>query len=156
MKVKTAELICVQLDYAVAMSVENPVKVIRGEVCSMHEEGNEWMPYAYFNPSTDWGVCGAFIEKFQIFIEPPHEIHKSMVDSNGKPKGCWESFDTWHTTISTRVAEKPKKHLWADFSLPGGPYRGEGETPQIAICRAVVASKLGDEVDIPDELMESK
>ena len=27
---------------------------------------------------------------------------------------------------------------------------------KIAICRAVVASKLGDEVDIPDELMESK
>lgn len=31
-----------------------------------------------------------------------------------------------------------------------------GDTLQIAICRAVVASKLGDEVDIPDELMESK
>lgn len=30
----------------------------------------------------------------------------------------------------------------------------DAETPQIAICRAVVASKLGDEVDIPDELME--
>ncbi|HFE8594396.1 phage protein NinX family protein [Citrobacter freundii] len=27
-----------------------------------------------------------------------------------------------------------------------------GETPLIAICRAVVASKFGDEVDIPDEL----
>lgn len=30
----------------------------------------------------------------------------------------------------------------------------QGETPQISICRAVVASKLGDEVDIPDEMME--
>ena len=30
-----------------------------------------------------------------------------------------------------------------------------GKTAQEAICRAVVASKLGDEVDIPDELMES-
>lgn len=29
----------------------------------------------------------------------------------------------------------------------------DAETPQIAICRAVVAAKLGDEVDIPDELM---
>ena len=29
-----------------------------------------------------------------------------------------------------------------------------GDTPMVAICRAVVASKLGDEVDIPDELME--
>lgn len=31
-----------------------------------------------------------------------------------------------------------------------------GETAMVAICRAVVAAKLGDEVDIPDELMESQ
>ncbi|MDE9527949.1 phage protein NinX family protein [Xenorhabdus bovienii] len=30
----------------------------------------------------------------------------------------------------------------------------DGDTPQIAICRAVVATQLGDEVDIPDELVE--
>ncbi len=30
----------------------------------------------------------------------------------------------------------------------------KGERPLIAVCRAVVATKLGDEVDIPDELME--
>ncbi|WP_338805084.1 hypothetical protein WDV76_08620 [Xenorhabdus griffiniae] len=31
-----------------------------------------------------------------------------------------------------------------------------GDTLQIAICRAVVAAQLGDEVEIPDELMEEK
>ncbi|MDE9545269.1 phage protein NinX family protein [Xenorhabdus bovienii] len=30
----------------------------------------------------------------------------------------------------------------------------DGDTPQIAICRAVVAAQLGYEVEIPDELME--
>ncbi|OTA15015.1 hypothetical protein Xbed_03626 [Xenorhabdus beddingii] len=30
----------------------------------------------------------------------------------------------------------------------------DGETPQIAICRAVVAAKLGEEVDIPDEIFD--
>ncbi|WP_258087442.1 DUF2591 domain-containing protein [Xenorhabdus bovienii] len=30
----------------------------------------------------------------------------------------------------------------------------DGESPTIAICRAVVAAQLGDEVDIPDELVE--
>ncbi|MGJ0636831.1 phage protein NinX family protein [Xenorhabdus bovienii] len=30
----------------------------------------------------------------------------------------------------------------------------DGQTPQIAICRAVVAAQLGDEVEIPDELVE--
>ncbi|MFS1583694.1 MAG: phage protein NinX family protein [Candidatus Arsenophonus phytopathogenicus] len=29
----------------------------------------------------------------------------------------------------------------------------QGETPQIAICRAVVINFLGDEIDIPDELV---
>lgn len=27
---------------------------------------------------------------------------------------------------------------------------GEGETPLIALCRAIVAAKLGDEVDVPE------
>ncbi|MDE9480010.1 DUF2591 domain-containing protein [Xenorhabdus bovienii] len=30
----------------------------------------------------------------------------------------------------------------------------DGDTPQIAICRAVVAAQLGDEVEIPDERVE--
>ncbi|MDE1488589.1 DUF2591 domain-containing protein [Xenorhabdus bovienii] len=30
----------------------------------------------------------------------------------------------------------------------------DGQTPQIAICRAVVAARWGNEVDIPDELVE--
>lgn len=98
--------------------------------------------------STDWSLCGKLIEKYQIFIDPPHEVHKSMVDSNGKPKGCWESYDTWHATVSSRVAQKPSKYI-SGLELPGGVYRGEGETPLIAICRAVVYMLLGDNVNIP-------
>ena len=32
------------------------------------------------------------------------------------------------------------------------PKRGAGPTPLIAACRCYVASKLGDEVEVPDEL----
>lgn len=39
--------------------------------------------------------------------------------------------------------------------VPGKDLDGSfAETPLIAICRAVVACKLGKEVEIPDELME--
>lgn len=168
MKVKTSELSGVQLDYAVAVAMGERITVhapgqrrfdVRDGIhCSAY--GCTFGPRSCFDdnedysPSNDWSQCGPLIEQFQIFIDPPHEVHKSMVTADGKPKGCWESYDTWHATISTTVAEKPKKHLWADFSLPGGPYRGEGVTPQVAICRAVVSAKLGDEVEIPDELME--
>ncbi|MGJ0578577.1 phage protein NinX family protein [Xenorhabdus bovienii] len=30
----------------------------------------------------------------------------------------------------------------------------DGQTPQIAICRAVVAAQLGSQVNIPDDLLE--
>ncbi|ELX9578598.1 DUF2591 family protein [Escherichia coli] len=124
MKVKTAELSGVQLDYAVAMAVDHPVEVIHGEVCSMNEDGNEWVPYAYFKPSTDWGQCGVLIEQHDMNVSAPFF-------------GC---------------------EAWANIQT--GSFAGarswKGATCQEAICRAVVASKLGDEVDIPDELMESQ
>lgn len=146
MKVKTSELSGKALDWAVWSTQKDPstIKPRKGFQLNIPKF------------SADWSKCGTLIEQFQIFIDPPHEVHKSMITADGKPKGCWESYDNWHATISTRVAEKPMNHLWADFSLPGGPYRGEGETPQVAICRAVVSAKLGDEVEIPDELMEVK
>lgn len=53
------------------------------------------------------------------------------------------------------VSETPVTHQ-ASCETNGGRYVLQGDTPQIAICRAVVASKLGDTVDIPDELMERK
>ena len=157
-KVKTAELSGRALDWSVGKALGIDVISSGGEVWKHFSEdelhaGEDEGLYEY-RPSFDWSQCGSLITEYQIFIDPPHEVHKSMVTPDGKPKGCWQSYDTWHATISTTVAEKPSKHLWADFSLPGGPYRGEGEPPLIAICRALVASKLGDEVDIPDELME--
>lgn len=38
--------------------------------------------------------------------------------------------------------------------VPDGYHYAEGETPLIAAMRCYVASKLGDEVEIPDELTE--
>ena len=39
-------------------------------------------------------------------------------------------------------------------SCPRYVYHGYGPTPLIAAMRCFVASRLGDEVDVPDELME--
>jgi hypothetical protein len=43
--------------------------------------------------------------------------------------------------------------LW-DASIGRLDYVADGPTPLIAAMRCYVASKLGDEVDVPDELME--
>jgi hypothetical protein len=40
----------------------------------------------------------------------------------------------------------------ATMVRPGTSYRGHGPTPLIAAMRCYVASKLGDEVEIPEEL----
>lgn len=43
-----------------------------------------------------------------------------------------------------------KAGLWQASTGP----RGVGPTIRIAVCRCFVASKLGDEVDVPEELMK--
>ena len=153
MKVKTSELSGVQLDYAVAKSIGQQLSnedYDKQTGALWFESEHEWK---IWSPSTDWSQCGQLMTTYQIFIEPPHNVHKSMLDEKGNPKGCWETYESWHASVSTRVAERPPREAFEGWYFPGGPYRAEGETPQIAICRAVVAAKLGDEVDIPDELM---
>ncbi|ECF2938645.1 DUF2591 domain-containing protein [Salmonella enterica subsp. enterica serovar Reading] len=103
-----------------------------------------------FHPSSSWSQCGLLLEKYQIFLEPPHDVHRLNYRPDGKPKGCWETFESWHATVSTRVAEKPP--VTPDFPV-GGCYRGEGATPLLAVCRAI-ASMGGDEIGIPKELLK--
>ena len=82
-----------------------------------------------YKPSTDWGVCGQLIEAFKI--------------------SCYASVDPENGKLYHWVAVNEK--------LPYDKRRGHtAATPQVAICRAVVSAKLGDEVEIPDELMEVK
>jgi hypothetical protein len=46
------------------------------------------------------------------------------------------------------------KGTWTAYMTNGGePYEGTGPTPLIAAMRCYVASKLGDEVEIPEELI---
>lgn len=120
MKVKTAELKGVALDWAVIRASNFPVMAHEGRFVT-YDMGLD--RYVVIQPSVAWSQCGTMIERFGITVTP---ASSAMTD--------WMA----------RFAQSKKL------------YDGFGSTPQIAICRAVVASKLGDEVDIPDELMESK
>lgn len=63
----------------------------------------------------------------------------------------------WKVVLShyvEHVSLQPGK-LWAAVACGVFQYH-KTETPMIAICRAVVSAKLGDEVEIPDELIEVK
>ncbi|OPX52439.1 hypothetical protein B5P53_06035 [Citrobacter portucalensis] len=54
------------------------------------------------------------------------------------------------TEFITGLALHNRKEHWIASAL-NGPSQ-VGKSPQEAICRAVVLARLGDEVDIPDEL----
>lgn len=78
-----------------------------------------------YRPSTDWAQGGPIIEREEISID--------------------------REFVSSRVE-------WAAWSP--APIRddaesfGYGPTPLVAAMRCFVASRLGDEVDVPDELVE--
>lgn len=77
-----------------------------------------------YSPSSDWDQGGPIIEREKICIEP----HKSQ-------DGVW---------IAGILGDWPKN--WFNHAL-------SAESPLIAAMRCYVASKLGDEVEVPDELV---
>lgn len=52
----------------------------------------------------------------------------------------------------------PPERKWSAWFAHSAPVRSQdevvGPTVRIAVCRCFVASKLGDEVDVPEELLE--
>ena len=84
----------------------------------------------WYSPSTNWAQGGPIIERENITIE-----------RNVKLRGCAVvGFYDWR-------ASHPKNY--------GGliRYSGVGPTPLIAAMRCYVASKLGDDINIPEELL---
>jgi len=78
----------------------------------------------WFRPTTDWSQAGPIIDRERIHVAPQHP-------SKGGWMAVWEKEDT----------EYPTKY---GFVSP---------SPLIAAMRAYVASRLGDEVEIPEELL---
>lgn len=131
MKVKTAELSGVQLDYAVAVAlgVKDSIKLRPFTNCPAYPQKYVWLDKgsSCFSPSSNWMACGQLIETGLI--------------------SCYASINpedetVYHWCAAKEVSDYRKRRGFTDSD------------PKVAICRAVVASKLGDEVDIPDELME--
>lgn len=141
-KMNVAHLTDMALDYAVDRAIHGERYSERLSIIRTTKDA--------FRPSSSWSKCGPLLETYQVFLEPPHDVHKLNYRADGKPKGYWETFESWHATISTRIAEKPPV---IDLFPSGGPYHGEGENPQQAICRAI-ASIGGDEIEIPEELLK--
>ena len=78
----------------------------------------------WFSPSDDWAQGGAIIERENI--------------------NFWTS-NSWQDERGNFTSIKTAKH-------PTSTQHHNGETPLIAAMRCYVSSKLGDEVELPEEL----
>lgn len=132
MKIKSSELIGPALVWAVAI-LEFPKGSYSGEADHYSGNNNErWIrvpdtenrTYVLAKYPTDWAQGGPIIEREKI---------DCVADPNGK--------DVWMGQLyATRLSGEKV-------------IRAYGPTPLIAAMRCYVASKLGDEVDVPEELI---
>ena len=98
----------------------------------------------------DWAVakcesgCGPDAE---FFTSDHNDFIPSTDWSQGGPIIEREKISIWPDDASTEWLAEYRFKLQRDDEYSGGP------TPLIAAMRCYVASKLGDEVEIPDELV---
>ena len=93
------------------------------------EIGDEYIVDAnrcVYVPSGSWVICGEFVEKYSI------ELVNELI-----PDEQWGGRMVWSASCN--------------YVQDG--YEG-GETPRIAICRAVVTVKMGREISAPEELLK--
>ena len=107
----------------------------------------------------DWAVAmceGVNEETFHLFYEP---TEPTDYDSHGYPEFHYST--TW--SQGGPIIEREKIDLLWDVELPhkdgwwragiDAQYEGDGPTPLVAAMRCYCCAKLGDEVDVPKELI---
>ena len=131
MKIKTSDLTMLALDWAVAECEEMDIEIRPAGACGRPlyvlaaEAGRT--PWTW-TPTTSWHQAGPIIEREGIAVDVV--------------RAGW-TIDSWVAALV---------HEDKEFD---GVARAEeyGPTPLIAAMRCYVASKLGDEVDIPEGLL---
>ena len=125
---KTSELTGAALDWAVARleSQASPTGMDSADILLYRSTAtNAFMYKRWAIPySTDWAQGGPIIER---------EMREFGLD-------LWSG------------AHVPNGQFAATYSREEGPLLVYGPTPLIAAMRCYVASKLGDEIDVPDEI----
>ena len=139
MPMKTSELSGAALDWAVAKC--------EGYTCLHKIEGRMphepqlvmWPPRKAYGLvdlwelgySTDWSLAGPIIDREDIAM-------------SSKPDGLWSAYAPKGTRLVQHGGRAVEVFNWT--------FKQEGYTPLIAAMRCYVASKLGDDVDVPEEL----
>lgn len=124
MKIKVSEASSVQLDWMVAKCEGEPYSAVP-------TTNGIGMDFPATNYSTDWAQGGPIIEKVHM------EFDFECIDAFGRHIACAPE-DVYRAKCQPDDAMMPTC--------------AKGPTHLIAAMRCYVASKLGDEVEVPDEL----
>jgi len=137
-KVKVSESEGQVLNYLVARCLGGSVRLhtYRGEPADqvlVIDWMYDWQELSEFSPSTDWAQGGPIIEREKL--------------------GVW-----WATHYVDDEGVEYGNHWYAEPGCTDDnadkPYRvATGPTPLIAAMRCYVVNKLGDEVEVPDEVV---
>lgn len=133
MKIKTCEATPLQLNYLVAVCEGMTIEIRPAGMCGRPlyvlaaEAGST--PWTW-EPSTSWHHGGPILERKTIAIFRYNKLDESEPD-----KWCGH-----------KVAPRPNMEGTTNMVAIDGP------TPLIAAMRCYVASELGNEVEIPEEL----
>jgi hypothetical protein len=131
MKIKTSEAMPPVLDWLVAECEGYNVKNVAQ--FKMIHEGH---PNHHLHFSADWSQGGPIIEREDIDVARYHPV----------------DYRDGHKEFAAKLAFV-KRHPSRDAYWYAGM---RGPTPLIAGMRCFVASKLGDEVEVPDELVKGE
>lgn len=131
-EVKTADLIGPALDWAVAKVEGISTHKFREKTFALFGSlaiplGDAENGYA---PSTCWHCGGPLIEKYHV---------QTSYNGNGFSRSPTSEYWCAYVCKPSGQEERPS---------------GGGPTVLAAICRAIIAAKLGDVVSVPSELLE--
>ena len=109
-------------------------------------------------PALDWAVAkceGVNEEAFRLYYEP---TEPADYDSNGYPEFHYSTY--W--SQGGPIIERERLNLsptstdiwdcWPESGMSDDLWQ-RGPTPLVAAMRCFVASKLGDKVEVPEELL---
>lgn len=139
-KVKTTDLIDATLDWAVDKA-EGRIRPDGGYYCGNYGRVSRW--------STDWELSGPLIEREAISIIRCDDNYQNFpgkwLAERGANAYCESTEHQQHEPMIQFSVENSGGRFAKD-----GPFYGP--TPLVAAMRAFVASRLGDEVEVPVEL----
>ena len=93
--------------------------------------GDNQLIGAWYTPSTDWAQGGPIIDREDIAM-------------SSTPDGLWAAYAPKGTRLVQHGGQAVEVFNWT--------YKQQGYHPLIAAMRCYVASKLGDDIDLPKEL----